>query len=97
MLSNTLAYLAARLRVDPADPTLPPIKPGTLADVLEGAAAEAAMLEALPLHPSLVAPAPARGAMARQRQVLQARRTIGNVVYLHRAPALPAIPGGSAA
>jgi hypothetical protein len=81
--------------VDPADPKLPPIRPGTLADVLEGAAAEAAMLEALPLHPSLVAPAPAR--QPRQRQVLQARRTIGNVVYLHRPPVPPSIPGGSAA
>ena len=96
MLSQTLSYLAKRLRVDPADPQLPPIKPGTLADVLEGAAAEAAMLENLPLHPSLVQPAPARGAMARQRQVLLARRTEGNVVFLHRPPSFPA-PGGSAA
>ena len=92
MLSQTLAYLAKRLRVDPADPELPPLKAATLADVLEAAAADAAVLEGLPLHPSLVPPAPSRPLPA--RRVILARRTQGNVIFLHPPP--PPAPGGSA-
>lgn len=88
MLSETLAYLAARLRLNPADPHLSPLPPAILAAVLDDAASQAAVMERLPLHPSLTQPTPSRRTLHLHGSRL-VPSTTGNVVYLVHPAAGP--------